>query len=127
MTSKIKVPNPKKLIDALSTQAELLIKNDVNIKYDAGTSKEYSTAANKIISAFDWKVANIHRLVKFRSSYELLIDRKYKTCLSNLEISAQQQLNSCNVPAKTQVILGLLDLMIFRIAHRAKLIRIIYA
>ena len=94
MTSKIKVPNPQKLIDALSTQAELLIKNDVNIKYSA-TSKEFGTAAKKMIAAFDVKVSNLHHLMKLREKYELLIDSKYKTCISDLAISAQQQLNEC--------------------------------
>ena len=126
MTRKVKNLNSKYLIGTLSAEAERLIKNDVNIKYSAGTSKEFSTAANKMISEFNVKVSNLHHLMKLRDKYELLIDSKYKTCLSNLEISAPRQLIECNVPAKTQVILGLLDFMIGLIAHRANLVRITY-
>lgn len=126
MTRKVKKTNTKYLFGALSAEADRLIKNDVNIKYSA-TSKEFGAAAKKMIAAFDVKVSNLHHLMKLRDKYELLIDSKYKTCISDLAISAQQQLNECNVPTKAQVILGLLHCMIGIIARRAKLIRIIYA
>ena len=113
--------NAKTTVNALVKLAEVIIQYNANANYDVETTKELNVAAKELIQSQKLTQVHLNSMLEIRDQYEALIDKKYNTnfqktkMVSNMLRDTQAYLDSKNVPQRTQVALGLFDMVIGRL------------
>ena len=113
--------NAKTTVNALVKLAEVIIQYNANANYDVETTKELNVAAKELIQSQKLTQVHLNSMLEIRDQYEALIDKKYNTnfqktkMVSNMLRDTQAYLDSKRVPQRTQVALGLFDMVIGRL------------
>ena len=116
--------NPKTTVNRIVELAELMIQNNANANYNAETTPEMNSIAKLFISHHKLSPNYMEETIKIRDQYEALIDKKYGTKASLREklisnSDTQAYLDSKQVPQRTQVALGLFDLVVGKLYFSA--------
>ena len=113
--------NAKTTVNGLVKLAEVIIQYNANANYDVETTKELNVAAKELIQSQKLTQVHLNSMLEIRDQYEALIDKKYNTnfqktkMVSNMLRDTQAYLDSKRVPQRTQVALGLFDMVIGRL------------
>ena len=113
--------NAKATVNGLVKLAEVIIQYNANANYDVETTKELNVAAKELIQSQKLTQVHLNSMLEIRDQYEALIDKKYNTnfqktkMVSNMLRDTQAYLDSKRVPQRTQVALGLFDMVIGRL------------
>lgn len=119
--------NPKATVNGIVKLSEVIIQYNNAANYDVETTPELSMVSKEFVSSQKLNQQHLDQLLDIRESYESLIDRKYGTelntpaakMISNMVRDTQSHLAENDVPQRTQVALGLFDMIIGRLYQPA--------
>jgi len=119
--------NAKATVNAIVKLAEVVIQYNTDANYDVDTTPELNMVSKEFVKSQKLNQQHLNQLLDIRESYESLIDRKYGTelntpsakMISNMVRDTQSHLAENDVPQRTQVALGLFDLVIGRVYQPA--------
>tara|TARA_B100000131_G_C17926559_1_gene536511 strand:- start:81 stop:479 length:399 start_codon:yes stop_codon:yes gene_type:complete len=101
------------ILNAIMQKADDVIKSNKNANYDADLTPEIINGAKEIISDHNLTFDDQKLLWNMVRDYNLNIGEEYKVDLYSDEAkdNTQKFLDDNNIPQKTQVVLGLLDMV----------------